>query len=100
MEQRRIRLDQIHIASPCPVSWQDMTGDQFVRSCNECERKVYNLSLLRRSDAERLLTETNGELCARIFVRRDGSIMTSDCPIALAALKHRLMRRLSAIAVL
>jgi len=96
--KRRIRLDQIKVASPCPVSWSDMLGDDRVRLCTHCSKKVYNLSALTRNDGEDLVTKKNGKLCALFYVRRDGSIMNADCPIGLAEIRKRIVRRVSSVA--
>jgi len=58
---------------------------------------VYNLSLLSRLAAEELLTKKNGKLCALLYVRKDGSIMNSDCPVGLTELRKRIMRRVSGV---
>jgi hypothetical protein len=41
---------------------------------------VFNLSALRREEAEALIREKEGRLCVRYFQRADGTIMTRDCP--------------------
>ncbi len=84
-------LDQLHIASPCHVSWQDMTGDGRVRFCSECQRNVYNLSGMSRREGEALLRNTEGRLCVAYYQRADGTILTADCPVGLRALKKRLV---------
>lgn len=48
-------LDIVRIASPCPVSWEGISGDERTRHCSECNHKVYNLSAISRAEAERLL---------------------------------------------
>lgn len=84
----RTRLSQLTIASPCPEDWSAMSGDDRVRHCGRCDRAVYDLSTLRRDEADALL-EAHGEapLCVRYYERQDGMIMTADCT-------HRQRRRL------
>jgi hypothetical protein len=36
-------LDNLRVASPCNVSWEAMTGDDWVRFCGSCEKSVYSL---------------------------------------------------------
>lgn len=75
-------LDNVRVASPCKESWEQMEGDARVRHCARCDQNVYNLSEMTREEAERLILETEGSLCARYFRRRqDGSILTKDCPV-------------------
>src|SRR5215472_1418422 len=85
-------LDNIRVASPCPASWEKMTGDDRVRHCDECKLNVYNLSAMPRTEAERLLAEREGRLCVRYHRRSDGTILTQDCPRGLRAAAQRLSR--------
>ena len=89
-------LDSIRIASPCPAKWEEMTGDDCVRFCRLCERSVYNLSTLTRQEAERLIAEKEGRLCARLFRRSDGTILTRDCPVGIRARLRRSVRLITA----
>ena len=74
-------LDQVRVASPCKAAWNEMLGDDRVRYCLGCEKNVYNLSSMKRDDAEALLRERLGsELCIRFYQRADGTILTQDCP--------------------
>lgn len=87
-------LDQIKIASPCSADWDRMEGDDRVRFCGECKKNVFNLSEMTRRDAEALLKETNGNLCARIYRRTDGTVLTEDCPVGLQTNIARVRRRI------
>lgn len=91
-------LDNIQIATPCSASWDEMAGDDRVRYCSHCELNVYNLSDMRRDEAERLLLETEGRLCVRLFRRKDGTVLTRDCPLGLAAVRYRVASWLAAAA--
>ena len=82
-------LENIRIASPCSTSWDEMYGDDRKRFCGDCELNVYNLSGMTRDEAEALVTNADGRLCVRYYQRADGSIITQDCPIGWAKLKHR-----------
>src|SRR5579872_532859 len=89
-------LQQVRIASPCPMSWETMSGDDRVRHCGECNLNVYNFSAMTRSEVEALLQKREGRICGRIFRRADGSIMTKDCPRGVRAATRRLLRIASA----
>ena len=91
------RLDRIRIASPCPITWEQMVGDDSVRFCNHCRLNVYNLSELSKADAEALLASTEGRLCARLYRRSDGTVLTKDCPVGLQALRRRVARTAAAV---
>jgi len=74
-----------------------MTGDNRVRFCNHCQLNVYNLSALSRVEAEELIASTEGRLCARLFRRADGTVLTENCPVGLRALRRRVAKRTTAI---
>ena len=50
------QLDNIRIATPCSMSWDDMEGDGAVRHCSECKLNVHNLSEMTR-DEKRLFVD-------------------------------------------
>ena len=70
-------IDRLRIATPCPISWEQMTGNSRVRFCGNGQLNVYNISELSRSEAEALIASTEGRLCARLFRRADGTILTN-----------------------
>ncbi len=82
-------LSRVRVAAPCPADWDRMVGDNRKRFCGECRMNVYNLSNMSRGDAEAFVTNAEGRLCVRFYRRRDGSILTADCPTGLRVLKRR-----------
>lgn len=90
-------LDNIRVAKPCPADWNGMFGNDRKRFCGECKLNVYNLSDMTRTEAENFLLESEGRLCVRFFRRDDGTILTKDCPVGLAALKKRVSRAMTAV---
>jgi len=93
-----ISLSQLRIASPCTVSWDSMTGDDRSRFCGQCKLNVYNISVMTQSEAERLIAEKEGRVCVRMYQRADGTVLTRDCPIGLAAVRKRVAWTISKIA--
>jgi Predicted outer membrane protein len=91
------RLDRIKIAAPCPIAWEQMVGDERGRFCHHCQLNVYNLSSLNKADAEALLASTEGRLCARLYRRSDGTVLTSDCPVGVRAVRKKLARTAAAV---
>lgn len=91
------RLDSVRIAAPCPADWDSMYGNERVRFCDQCQLNVYNLSDMSRTEAERLIGHAEGRLCVRYYKRRDGSIITQNCPVGLRAIKRRLSRIATAV---
>ena len=97
--QRRLPvLPNIHVAAPCPASWDEMTGDRRVRACSHCKQNVFNLSAMSRADAEELIRSKAGDLCAQYYRRADGTILLADCEVGLA--RRRTNRRFAAGAAL
>jgi hypothetical protein len=86
------QLDRIRVATPCPVSWEEMTGDNRVRFCGECQLNVYNFAELTRTEAEDLLRTAEGRICGRLYRRADGTILTKDCPVGLRAVRRRVAK--------
>ncbi|HEY7118971.1 MAG TPA: hypothetical protein VH475_20440 [Tepidisphaeraceae bacterium] len=74
----RLSLDMIEVRNPCPADWNQMPGDARSRFCEHCQKHVYDLSAIPRDEAERLVCQSAGELCAR-FVKDDaGTVVTLD----------------------
>jgi hypothetical protein len=89
MTQPTLSLDRLKIASPCPADWETMTGNDQVRFCDRCQLNVYNISAMTRIETTELIAKTEGRLCAQIYRRVDGTVMTSDCPVGLRALRRK-----------
>lgn len=66
-------------AHSCPAPWAGMVGDGAVRECGLCDRKVYDFAGLTALEATRLVLQNEGTLCARLFRRKDGRLLTADC---------------------
>ncbi len=93
-------LDHIRIASPCTADWNEMVGDDRVRHCGTCNKDVFNLSQMTRDEAESLVRDKHGKLCARYFQRKDGTILTSDCAIGQQRRRRRRFIAAGAAALL
>jgi hypothetical protein len=86
---------RVEIASPCPVSWSSMSGDDRVRFCGQCRLNVYNLSELSEREARSFVEQADGRVCVRFYRRKDGTVLTSDCPVGRA---RRVAKRAIAVA--
>jgi len=82
-------LDHLRIAAPCKADWDEMTGDDRVRFCGQCEKNVYNLSAMPREEAEAFLVEREGAVCVRLYKRADGTVLTADCPVGVRTRRRR-----------
>ncbi len=96
-----LRLEDLQIASPCGVSWDDMRGDARVRHCDHCTLNVYNISEMSREEAMSLIRAHEGDrVCVRMLRREDGTVITADCPVGLARVRQRLRRMAAGVAAL
>lgn len=88
-------LQNVKVAAPCSASWDAMSevdGDK-VHFCDGCKKNVYNLSALTQNQAEGLLRKHEGHLCVRYFQRTDGTILTQNCSVGLAAVRAKMIAR-------
>lgn len=89
-------LEDIRVASPCTMSWDDMTGGDRVRFCAACQKNVFNIADMTRKEAMDLFRSTEGRVCARFYRRKDGTILTADCPVGVRMAAKRAKKALFA----
>ena len=87
-----LTVDELRVATPCTEDWAGMEGDNFARHCGECEKNVYDLSMLTRAEGNELIREKEGHLCVKYYQRFDGTVLTADCPVGLRALRRQYLR--------
>jgi hypothetical protein len=87
-------LKNLTVPSPCPTDWNSMIGNDQVRFCEHCSFEVHNLSLMTRSQAERLVARSNGRLCVQYIQDPNGGPVTMPVGQKL----HHISRRVSQIA--
>ncbi|HEV2826832.1 MAG TPA: ankyrin repeat domain-containing protein [Pyrinomonadaceae bacterium] len=87
-------LKNLTIPQPCAADWNSMVGNDQVRFCEHCSLEVHNLSLLTRSQAERLISRSNGRLCARYHQDPAGKPLV----LPISQKLHSIGRRVSRIA--
>lgn len=91
------QLQNLRIATPCPVGWQNMRGDNRVRFCELCQLHVYNISEMTSEEIFSTIARNEGRLCGRLYRRADGTVITKDCPVGLKALRRRVSRKAAAV---
>lgn len=69
-----------------------MHGDDRSRFCRQCNLHVYNFAQMSQREIEQLLAEKEGRVCARIYQRSDGTVLTQDCPIGFRVRVQRAGR--------
>ena len=87
-------IDQIRINNPCTADWDSMIGNDEVRFCEHCAKDVHNLSAMTRAEAERLVANSNGNLCIRYYQLPRQKIETKDN----LHISYRITRRISRVA--
>jgi hypothetical protein len=90
-------LKEIRVAAPCTASWEGMAGDERVRHCTLCSLNVYNFQEMTRDEIRALLVRTEGRVCARMYRRADGTLLTRDCPSGFQVVRQRMSRVAAAI---
>jgi hypothetical protein len=70
-----------------------MRGDHQVRFCERCQQHVYNLSEMTALQAVQLIEARQSRLCVQLFRRRDGTLLTADCPAGWRWRFFKLLRR-------
>lgn len=96
-------LDNVRIASPCPMRWEELDalgeagsdGSEAdrVRHCGQCQLNVYNFANLTREESVAVIEEHTAvgkRLCGAIYRRSDGTMLTADCPVGLAEVRRRV----------
>jgi hypothetical protein len=76
-------LESLRVASPCPEKWENMVGDDVARFCARCAKSVFDLSAMTRAQAEEFMRQQVGPTCVTMRRRRDGKVITSDCPVGV-----------------
>ncbi|MFT3696101.1 MAG: hypothetical protein QM831_23385 [Kofleriaceae bacterium] len=75
-----LHLPNLRLAFECKESWDAMVGDDQVRHCGSCHKQVFNLSEMTADEARAVLASRGVTPCVRFYRRKDGTVMTSDCP--------------------
>lgn len=89
-ELKRV-ISQARIASPCTAKWDEMEGDERTRLCAKCNLNVHNTAMMSEVEVlDLMLAASGGErVCARLFKRADGTLITQDCPVGVSRLRRR-----------
>jgi hypothetical protein len=74
----RTALSVIEVQQPCPADWEAMSGDATARFCTHCQKNVYNFSAMTADDAQTLICQSGGSLCARFARSETGDVLTLD----------------------
>ncbi len=95
--KKDFNINNLQIASPCHIGWENMTGTDRARFCQSCKLNVYNISALKHAEIEKLIIKTDGRICGRIYRRMNGTVLTKDCPVGLVNIRKRSAKFVGAI---
>jgi len=88
----KLDINSLKVATACPARWEDMAGDERARFCQHCQKHVYNFSAMTAKEVEELVVAKEGALCGRMYRRRDGTVLTADCPTGKAVVQRKQMQ--------
>src|SRR6476469_3557088 len=74
----RTELNVIEVQHPCRADWEAMSGGATARFCTHCQKNVYNFSAMNSDEAQKLICESGGSLCARFARSEAGDFITLD----------------------
>lgn len=64
----------------CPKHWDDLQGDEFVRTCKTCSHQVFNLTGLSEEEILQFIEAHDGKVCALAHTDRQGFVVNGACP--------------------
>lgn len=77
-----------------------MQGDARVRFCARCSLNVFNIKEMTEQEVRALFMKADGRVCGRVFQRKDGTVLTRDCPTGVAKLRRKALAGLTLVASL
>ena len=83
-------LSKVYIAAPCKADWDAMSGDERKRFCGAYKLNVYNVSAMSTREAADLIRNSETGPCLKLYRRKDGTIITDDCPVGLRKMRDRV----------
>jgi hypothetical protein len=94
MDRKEIKkvLAKVVITEKCGVDWENMSGDDRTRFCNQCNLNVHNLSAMNEREAAEVLNRRKFErTCIYLYERPDGSVKVDNCPRILRKTRNRII---------
>lgn len=85
-------IDKFQPTSPCPVSWEDMSGSSRVKFCDRCSQHVYDVRNLSLEQAQELVVKMEGSSKISFYRRADGKFQIKDCPVGAEEKKQRRVK--------
>lgn len=88
---RRTLFGTLAITRECPVSWTAAELERPINFCNQCQKNVYNLTVMTDKQVEAILRgEGSVRPCVIMKRRKDGSLVTDNCPVRLRSVRSKV----------
>jgi hypothetical protein len=73
-------MPPLRIKTPCPKTWEQLSGDDSKRFCSECSLHVHNSTALTRAQARQLVERARERVCMRLEFDVRGQPIFRDSP--------------------
>lgn len=83
-------------ASVCKSSWDNMVGTTQIRYCSQCKSFAYDFTGMSLEEADKLVFQREEKESPIFFRRKDGKLLTRDCPVGLAQFKKKIVSTIAA----
>ena len=93
------RLETNKFASLCPSVWQDLSGGDQYRHCNQCGLFVYDFKGKSLPEVEKIVFQREGLTNPTFYRRADGRFLLRDCPVGLARRQKRMIAAATVVLV-
>lgn len=88
-------------ASSCSIQWEDMTGTDEFRLCQQCKLYVYDFKDMNYEEACLSVFKREAKGDVQLWKRSDGKFLTVDCPEGVKKKRTKVMMWVgSALAVM
>lgn len=82
----------LRIKTPCPMKWEELSGQGAKRFCSACSLHVHDAAQLKREEAHRLAAGAASRVCMRIEFDAHGQPLYLDTRLAPPSWTRRVTR--------
>jgi hypothetical protein len=92
--------EAMKLARACPADWDALCGGSQARTCALCRQTLFDTTAMAPADRAAFEAEVaSGKGRAKLFLRRDGTVMKRDCPAGRRVAQKRFKRAVLALLV-
>jgi hypothetical protein len=85
------RVERYRKATPCESQWDEMSGTEKFRLCQQCSLFLYDFKDMDQAQAEELVVQRESKAPVEFFRRKDGKFLIKDCPVAVKKARTNLL---------